>query len=212
MAGGAGPVHAPIRSQRRDWTAVLFRASFLVEKTILFFFFGRSCPSFLFSGAAHSECGVRTPLGGEGLSRTPPWPLGLQVRHALATGGLACALATLLGPPGAGEPETRPFLVARDSGLAPPHCHWFLTHSSWSPVESPFQGQEELKGKRSELGLQPPHGTSGSVIRFWSTRVLTVLALTHALRYGDPLPKREAVSPIFNATHWGEGTCDGPLL
>lgn len=58
------------------------------------FFFGRSCPSSLLSGAAHSECGVSTPLGEEGFSRTPPWPLGLQLQHALAAGGLACALAT----------------------------------------------------------------------------------------------------------------------
>lgn len=75
-------------------------------------------------------------------------------------------------------------------------------------MESPFQGQEELKGKRSKRA-PPPSRTSGSVIRFWSMCVCTVLALTHALRYGGPLPEGGGF-PIFNVTHWGEGTCDGP--
>lgn len=66
---------------------------------ISYFFVDTLAPSFRFSGMAHSECNVRKFLG-KSFLLTPPGSLELQFRQALATEGLACELAILLGPQG----------------------------------------------------------------------------------------------------------------
>lgn len=64
------------------------------------FFCGHTCPLLLLlSGMAHNVCNVRKSFGKRFLL-TPPGSLELQFRQALATEGLACGLAILLGPQG----------------------------------------------------------------------------------------------------------------
>lgn len=96
-----------IRSQREEWKTVILLVYFYlyflcmcVCGEISYFFCGHTCPLLLLlSGMAHNECNVRKSFGKRFLL-TPPGSLELQFRQALATEGLACELAILLGPQG----------------------------------------------------------------------------------------------------------------
>lgn len=202
MSGGARPKHA---------ARVGLRGENGNQSFSMLLVWWRKPYTFLDAVPPTSSSLERLPVS---VALDPPWRGGLLQDSSLAP---RSAVATRFGRRRSclciGHPtRTTRDRGARDealpgspwSGSGSPHCHWLFTQSLRSPMESPVQGQEELEGTRSNLGLRPPHGTSGRVIRFGSICVFTVLAVTHALRCGDPLPRRGWL-PHFQRDPLGRG-------
>lgn len=97
-----------IRSQREEWKTVILLVYFYlyffvyvcVWRNIILFFVDTLAPSFFFFLEwLTMSAMLESPLERVFLL-TPPGSLELQFRQALATEGLACGLAILLGPQG----------------------------------------------------------------------------------------------------------------
>lgn len=98
-----------------------------------------------------------------------------------------------------GNQGPRPFLLVHvpGSGSLPPLLLTLDSENFRNPMESAFQGQEELKGKRSNSWfLQPLSWHLWKCLPvLWSRSVFTLLALTSALLHGHPFPQRAWFPP-----------------